>query len=147
MIVQAQAAAAINDLACRDPTEFMLAPVFSRAKCNPTGRLVTLPRDGIVMPDASFFASNTTNDYCLVTIQSKVTKKKLERTEFSGAIRSTSTSHTRCLLFLRVHSQDFSFRYTQTVYQQGANYTHVTYLQNMWAFIILIHHSLLVLYR
>jgi len=84
MTVLARAAASIDDLPSRDPTDFMFAPLWH----------VTMPRDGVVMPDVSFFASNQHKDYCLVTIQSKVTATKLSGSKFDGAIRSTSTSHS-----------------------------------------------------
>lgn len=84
MTVLARAAASIYDLPSRDPTDFMFAPLWH----------VTMPRDGVVMPDVSFFASNQHKHHCLVTIQSKVTATKLSGSKFDGAIRSTSTSHS-----------------------------------------------------
>jgi hypothetical protein len=83
MTIHTEKAALIDDLQSRDPTDFIFAPLWR----------ITMPRDGIVMPDISFFASNQSNDLCLVTIQSKVTKTKLDNKGLDGAIQSTSTSH------------------------------------------------------
>lgn len=80
MTVHATRAAAIDDLVSNDPTDFIRAPLGH----------VALPRDGLVMPDVSFYASTQSEDYCLVTIQSKATRAKLGSEEFDGAIRSTS---------------------------------------------------------
>jgi hypothetical protein len=56
------------------------------------GRLI-LPINGIVMPDACFFASDGEEDgnYCLVTVQCKATRTKLSLATLTGAIQSTST--------------------------------------------------------
>jgi hypothetical protein len=80
MVVHAQSAALVDDLPCSDPTRFIFTP-----------DRITMPRDGIVMPDVSFYASNQDNEYCLVTIQCKVTQAKLNARDFDGAIRSIST--------------------------------------------------------
>jgi hypothetical protein len=84
LTVRARAAAMVNDLPSGDPTEFVSAPLGH----------VTIPRDGVVMPDVSFFATDGAGKYCLVTIQSKATRAKLCTSKFNGAIRSTSTSHS-----------------------------------------------------
>jgi hypothetical protein len=98
MVVRAAVSTSINDIPDLDPIRFL-----SQLQ---GGRLV-LPRDGIVMPDACFFATTSSSSkdkaagLCLVTVQCKTVKDKLNANEFNGAIRSTSTlcstSPTHCL--------------------------------------------------
>jgi hypothetical protein len=52
---------------------------------------VIRPREGIVLPDAAFFASADDGGLCLVTVQVKSVSKKLKPFELDEAIRSTST--------------------------------------------------------
>jgi len=82
MCLRAITAASINDILRCNPTDFVDWQLL--------GEVAAMPRDGIVMPDLSFFASNENGNYCLVTIQSKVTSAKLSNDELNGAIRSTS---------------------------------------------------------
>jgi len=87
MTVRAEAAASVDDLLSRDPTGFIYTSTWSGEQTNPTlTNSVTIPRDGIVFPDAVFLASNQHNDYCLVTIQSKVTQDKLKDQDLTSAI-------------------------------------------------------------
>jgi len=84
MVVRAAVATSINDIPQSDPIDFITQLKEDR---------LVLPRDGIVMPDVCFFASSPkgkATDLCLVTVQCKTVKEKLDGKEFDGAIRSTS---------------------------------------------------------
>jgi hypothetical protein len=84
MTMPTKRATSINNLPSHNPTNFFLTPLWH----------ITMPHNRIVMPDISFFTSNQSKDYCLVTIQSKATSAKLDSEELDGAVRSTSTSHS-----------------------------------------------------
>lgn len=84
MTMHTRVATSIDNLPSHDPTNFIFTPLWR----------ITMPHNRIMMPDISFFTSNQDKDYCLVTIQSKATRAKLDSSEFNSAIRSTSTSHT-----------------------------------------------------